>query len=162
MADLSAIRTMIAADVISAKLASAYITVEGNRYLLFQAKSLEASVEKEKEQVAILGRLMKGNKSVSAKGSGTMTIYKNTPIFDEMILKWMNEGIDTYFDMQVENEDPTSKAGKRVVILTGCNIDKISVAKFDAEGKWLEDEISFTFEGVKIPQNFRVLDGMKG
>ncbi|WP_276893098.1 phage tail tube protein [Dialister micraerophilus] len=162
MADLSAIRTMIAADVISAKLASAYITVDGNRYLLFQAKSLEASVEKEKEQVAILGRLMKGNKSVSAKGSGTMTIYKNTPIFDEMILKWMNEGIDTYFDMQVENEDPTSKAGKRVVILTGCNIDKISVAKFDAEGKWLEDEISFTFEGVKIPQNFRVLDGMKG
>lgn len=162
MADLSAIRTMIAADVISAKLASAYITVNGNRYLLFQAKSLEASVEKEKEQVAILGRLMKGNKSVSAKGSGTMTIYKNTPIFDEMILKWMNEGIDTYFDMQVENEDPTSKAGKRVVILTGCNIDKISVAKFDAEGKWLEDEISFTFEGVKIPQNFRVLDGMKG
>lgn len=162
MADLSAIRTMIAADVISAKLASAYITVDGNRYLLFQAKSLEASVEKEKEQVAILGRLMKGNKSVSAKGSGTMTIYKNTPIFDEMILKWMNEGIDTYFDMQVENEDPTSKAGKRVVILTGCNIDKISVAKFDAEGKWLEDEISFTFEGVKIPQNFRVLNGMKG
>ena len=162
MADLSAIRTMIAADVISAKLASAYITVDGNRYLLFQAKSLEASVEKEKEQVAILGRLMKGNKSVSAKGSGTMTIYKNTPIFDEMILKWMNEGIDTYFDMQVEIEDPTSKAGKRVVILTGCNIDKISVAKFDAEGKWLEDEISFTFEGVKIPQNFRVLDGMKG
>lgn len=162
MADLSAIRTMIAADVISAKLASAYITVDGNRYLLFQAKSLEASVEKEKDQVAILGRLMKGNKSVSAKGSGTMTIYKNTPIFDEMILKWMNEGIDTYFDMQVENEDPTSKAGKRVVILTGCNIDKISVAKFDAEGKWLEDEISFTFEGVKIPQNFRVLDGMKG
>lgn len=162
MADLSAIRTMIAADVISAKLASAYITVDGNRYLLFQAKSLEASVEKEKEQVAILGRLMKGNKSVSAKGSGTMTIYKNTHIFDEMILKWMNEGIDTYFDMQVENEDPTSKAGKRVVILTGCNIDKISVAKFDAEGKWLEDEISFTFEGVKIPQNFRVLDGMKG
>lgn len=162
MADLSAIRTMIAADVISAKLASAYITVDGNRYLLFQAKSLEASVEKEKEQVAILGRLMKGNKSVSAKGSGTMTIYKNTHIFDEMILKWMNEGIDTYFDMQVENEDPTSKAGKRVVILTGCNIDKISVAKFDAEGKWLEDEILFTFEGVKIPQNFRVLDGMKG
>lgn len=161
MADLSAIRTMIAADVISAKLASAYITVDGNRYLLFQAKSLEASVEKEKEQVAILGRLMKGNKSVSAKGSGTMTIYKNTPIFDEMILKWMNEGIDTYFDMQVENEDPTSKAGKRVVILTGCNIDKISVAKFDAEGKWLEDEISFTFEGIKVPEKFKELDGMK-
>lgn len=162
MADISAIRTMIAGDVVSAKLASAYVTIDGNRYLLFQAKSLEATIEKEKEQVAILGRLMKGNKSVSAKGSGTMTIYKNTPLFDEVTLKWLNEGIDTYFDMQIENEDPTSNAGKRVSILTGCNIDKISIAKFDAEGKWLEDEIAFTFEGVKIPQNFHILDGMKG
>lgn len=162
MADISAIRTMIAGDVVSAKLASAYVTIDGNRYLLFQAKSLEATIEKEKEQVAILGRLLKGNKSVSAKGSGTMTIYKNTPLFDEVTLKWLNEGIDTYFDMQIENEDPTSNAGKRVCILTGCNIDKISIAKFDAEGKWLEDEIAFTFEGVKIPQNFHILDGMKG
>jgi len=39
-------------DVISAKLASAYVTVDGNRYLLFQAKSLEATIEKEKEEVA--------------------------------------------------------------------------------------------------------------
>ena len=47
MADeISAIRTMLAKDVISAKLASAYVTVDGNRYLLFQAKSLEATIEK--------------------------------------------------------------------------------------------------------------------
>lgn len=34
-----ALKTMRAGDVISAKLANAYITVDGNRYLLFQAKS---------------------------------------------------------------------------------------------------------------------------
>ena len=132
MADeISAIRTMLAKDVISAKLASAYVTVDGNRYLLFQAKSLEATIEKEKEEVAILGRLMKG------------------------------KGVDTYFDLQVVNNDPTSEAGKHTVILTGCNIDKGTVAGFDAEGKWLEDEISFTFEGIKVPEKFKELDGMK-
>ena len=125
MADeISAIRTMLAKDVISAKLASAYVTVDGNRYLLFQAKSLEATIEKEKEEVAILGRLMKGNKSVSAKGSGTLTIYKNTSLFENMMLKYVNQGVDTYFDLQVVNNDPTSEAGKHTVILTGCNIDK--------------------------------------
>ena len=152
MADeISAIRTMLAKDVISAKLASAYVTVDGNRYLLFQAKSLEATIEKEKEEVAILGRLMKGNKSVSAKGSGTLTIYKNTSLFENMMLKYVNQGVDTYFDLQVVNNDPTS----------GCNIDKGTVAGFDAEGKWLEDEISFTFEGIKVPEKFKELDGMK-
>ena len=138
-----------------------YVTVDGNRYLLFQAKSLEATIEKEKEEVAILGRLMKGNKSVSAKGSGTLTIYKNTSLFENMMLKYVNQGVDTYFDLQVVNNDPTSEAGKHTVILTGCNIDKGTVAGFDAEGKWLEDEISFTFEGIKVPEKFKELDGMK-
>ena len=157
-----AIRTMLAGDVISAKLASAFVTIDGNRYLLFQAKSLTATIEKEKEQVGILGRLMKGNKSVSAKGSGTLTIYKNTSIFDDLTQKFVNDGVDTYFDMQITNEDPTSKAGRRTIILTDCNIDKSTVAAFDAEGKWLEDEISFTFEGIKIPEKFKLLDGMQG
>ena len=78
-----------------------------------------------------------------------------------MILKYLNEGVDTYFDLQVVNEDPTSEAGKRTVILTDCNIDKITVAAFDAEGKWLEDEIAFTFEGIKVPEKFKELDGMR-
>lgn len=158
---LGAIGTMLPKDVISAKLAVAYITTGGNRYLLFQAKSLSAKIEKEKEQVGILGRLMKGNKSVSAKGSGSLTIYKNTAIFDEMVQKFVTQGVDTYFDMQITNEDPTSAAGRRTIILTDCNIDMATVAAFDADGKWLEDEINFTFEGMKIPENFKLLDGMQ-
>lgn len=161
MADeLNAIRTMLAKDVISAKLATAYLTTDGHRYQLFQAKSLEAKIEKTKEEVPILGRLMRGNKSVGAKGSGTLTIYKNTSVFDDMMLKLINKGVDTYFEIQVTNEDPTSDAGKRTVILTGCNIDASTVAAFDADGKWLEEEIAFTFEGVKIPEKFKLLDGM--
>ena len=39
-----AIKTMLAKDVINAKLATAYITVNGKRYLLFQAKKLEATI----------------------------------------------------------------------------------------------------------------------
>lgn len=44
MAD--AVRTMHARDAVSAKLASCYITIDGERYLLMQAKNLEARVEK--------------------------------------------------------------------------------------------------------------------
>lgn len=158
--ELNAIRTMLAKDVISAKLATAYVTIDGNRYLLFQAKSLEAKIEKTKEEVPILGRIMRGNKSVGAKGSGTLTIYKNTSVFDDVMMKLLNKGVDTYFEIQITNEDPTSEAGKRTVILIGCNIDTDTVASFDADGKWLEEEIAFTFEGVKIPEKFKLLDGM--
>lgn len=157
---ISIAETMLAKDVVSAKLAMAYVEADGKRYKLFQAKSLEGKIDKGKKEVAILGRTMKGNKSVSAKGSGKLKIYKNTPLFDEMIIKLISDGVDTYFDLQVINQDPTSDAGRRTVVLTGCNIDSATVANFDADGDWLEDEISFTFEGIKIPENFKMLNGM--
>lgn len=156
-----AIRTMLAKDVISSKLATAYITVDGQRFLLFQAKKLEATLEKEKKEVSILGRTQKGNKGYSAKGSGTLEIYKNTNIFDEMIEKFVNDGTDTYFDMQVINEDPTSDAGRRSIILQDCNIDAATIANFDVDGDWLSDSIKFTFEGFRIAEKYNELDGMR-
>lgn len=157
---ISAVETMLAKDVVSAKMAMAYLTVNGNRYKLFQAKSLEAKLDKEKKEVAILGRMQKGSKATSLKGSGKLKIYKNTALFDEMIQKLANDGVDTYFDLQVSNSDPTSDAGRRTVTLVDCNIDGGTVAGFDADGDWLEDEIAFTFEGIKIPENFKLLNGM--
>lgn len=162
MAELDAIRTMYAGDVVSAKLASCYLMANSQRKLLFQAKNLEAKIKKNKDQVAILGRMMKGNKSTSTEGSGKLTIYDNTAVFDDMMEKLLKTGVDTYFDMQVTNNDPTSKAGVRTVILTGCNFDEMTVAAFDADGKWLEKEISFTFEGIKFVEKFAELDGMEG
>nr|DAL55765.1 MAG TPA_asm: tail tube protein [Caudoviricetes sp.] len=157
---VNAIETMLAKDVISAKMAMAYITVDGRRYKLFQGKKLEAKFDKDKKELGILGRMAKGNKGTAAKGSGKLTIYKNTPLFDEMMLKFVTTGVDTYFDMQVSNSDPTSDAGRRTITLLSCNINSATVAAFDVDGDWLEDEIDFTFEGVKIPENFKILDGM--
>lgn len=157
---INAVETMLAKDVVSSKMAMAYITVNSNRLKLFQAVSLEAKLDKEKKEVAILGRMQKGNKATSAKGSGKLKIYKNTPLFDEMMEKLINEGVDTYFDMQVSNSDPTSDAGRRTITLLNCNINSSTIAAFDADGDWLTDDIDFTFEGFKIPENFKILDGM--
>ena len=159
---IDAIRTMQAKDVVAAKMASAYVTVNGERFLLFQAKNLSAKLEKDKQEVAILGRMSKGHKTVSVNGTGSMTIYKNTAIFDKMLLKLKNTGEDTYFDIQMTNEDPTSAAGRQTTILKDCNIDSAVVANFDADGEWLEQEVDFTFEDMEQPEQFKQLDGMRG
>ena len=158
---LDALKTMDAADVVSSKLASCYIVENGNRYLLFQAKKLSAKIKKNKVKVALLGRIGAGNKSTSVEYSGSLTIYHNTALFDKMVEKYLKTGVDTYFDMQVVNNDPTSKAGRRSVILKGVNLDELTAAEFDAEGKYIEQEHNFTYEGVKYVQHFNELDGMQ-
>lgn len=67
---------MNAKDAISAKLADCYVTIEGRRYLLMQAKDFEAKFEKTKKEINILGKTGAGNKSTGWKGTGKMTVYK--------------------------------------------------------------------------------------
>lgn len=156
-----AIRTMHAKDVIAARLASCYMTIDGNRYLLMQAKSLEAKIEKEKQEVPILGRTGKGHKTVGWNGSGSMTIYANTSLFTKLLKRYKDTGEDFYFDIQVTNEDPTSAAGRQTVILKDCNLDSAVIAAFDADGDWLEQDVDFTFEDFELPEEFSQLDGMQ-
>lgn len=155
------IQTMRARDVIASKLAYCYLTVGSDRYLLMMAKKLEAKLEKEKQDVPILGRMSKGHKATSMNGTGSMTVYQVTSIFTDMVKKFQDTGEDTYFDIQVINEDPTSAAGRQTVILKDCNLDSTVIAAFDADSDdWLEQEMDFTFESFENPEKFTELDGV--
>lgn len=153
--------TMNSKDALSAKLAEVYVTIAGRRWLLFQAKDFEGKFEKTKKEINILGRTGTGNKTTGWKGTGKMTIYKNTSIFDELMEKYKNTGEDIYFDIQVTNEDPTSAAGACTVIFKDCNIDGGVLASFDVDGDFLEQELEFTFEDFSAPTKFKTLVGMQ-
>ena len=151
---------MKAKDAISAKLAECFITIGDNRYNFMQAINFEANFERTKTEVPILGKTGAGNKSTGWKGTGSATFHYNTSIFREMMLKYKDSGEDVYFEIQVTNEDPTSAAGRQTVVFVDCNIDGGILAKFDADGEYLDEEMDFTFEDFKMPETFKLLDGM--
>lgn len=151
---------MKAKDTMSAKLAECFVTIGTNRYNFMQAINLEAKFEKTKAEVPILGKTGTGNKSTGWKGTGSATFHYNTSIFREMMLKYKETGEDVYFEIQVTNEDKTSAAGRQTVVFVDCNIDGGVLAKFDADGEYLDEEMDFTFEDFKMPETFNLLDGM--
>lgn len=152
---------MNAKDAVSASLAECFITLDGNRYNFMQAINLEATFEKTKVEVPILGKPGKGNKSTGWKGTGNATFHYNTSLFRELLYRYKNTGEDIYFDIQVTNQDPTSAVGRQTVILKGCNIDGGILTKFDADAEYLDDNIDFTFEDFEIPEKFNLLAGMQ-
>lgn len=150
---------MKAKDTVFAGLAECFVTIEGRRYNFMQAINLEAKFEKNKTEVPILGKTGKGNKSTGWKGTGNATFHYNTSVFRQMMLKYKDTGEDIYFEIQVSNEDPSSQAGRQTMILMDCNIDGGVLAKFDAKGEYLDEEMDFTFEDFKMPERFKELDG---
>lgn len=151
---------MKAKDAVAASLAECYVTIDGNRYNFMHAINLEATVEKTKTEVPILGKTGKGNKASGWKGTGSATFHYNTSVFRELLTKYKNSGEDTYFDIMVTNEDKTSSVGRQTVILKDCNMDGGVLAKFDTEAEYLDEEMDFTFEDWEIPEKFTPLEGM--
>lgn len=151
--------TMKAKDTISAGLAECFVTIGTRRYNFMQAINLEAKFEKAKTEVPILGKTGKGNKSTGWKGTGSATFHYNTSIFRQMMLDYKNTGQDTYFEIQITNEDPTSEVGRQTVVLMECNIDGGILAKFDADAEYLDEEMDFTFDDFSMPESFKELTG---
>ena len=152
---------MKAKDTLSAKLAQCFVTIGENLYNFMQAINFEASFEKTKTEVPILGKTGAGNKATGWKGSGSATFHYNTDIFRKLLLDYKDTGEDVYFEIQVTNEDPTSAAGRHTIVFMDCNIDGGILAKFDADGEYLDEDMDFTFEDFKMPETFKLLDGMK-
>lgn len=152
---------MNAKDTISASLAECFVTIEGNRYNFMQAINLEATFEKNKSEVPILGKTGKGNKATGWKGSGSATFHYNTSIFRDLAYRYKQTGEDVYFDIQITNFDPTSAVGRQTVILKDCNLDGGILAKFDADAEYLDEDVDFTFEDFEIPEKFSLLEGMR-
>jgi len=148
-------------DAISAKLAECFVTIEGNRYNFMQMINFEASFEKNKTEVPILGKTGVGNKATGWKGSGSATAHYNQSIFRTLLQRYKDTGEDVYFEIQVTNDDPTSAAGRQTIVFMDCNTDGGILAKFDADGEYLDEDIDFTFEDFKMPESFTLLPGMQ-
>ena len=152
---------MNAKDAVSAKLAECYIKIGEERYNFMQIINFEAKFEKTKTEVPILGKTGVGNKSTGWKGTGSGTFHYNTSIFRKLMVDFKDTGEDVYFEIEVANEDPTSAAGRQSMSFLGCNIDGGILAKFDADGEYLDEDMDFTFEDFKMSDTFNLLDGMK-
>lgn len=148
-------------DAVSGSLAECYITIDGQRFNFMQAITFEASMEKNKTEVPILGKTGKGNKANGWTGTGSMTCHFNQSVMRELLEKYKNTGEDTYFNIEVTNEDPTSAVGRQTLILIDCNLDGGILAKFDADADYLDEDFDFTFEDFQIKETFKELEGFR-
>ena len=131
-----------------------FAVIDNKRTELMQVKNITATVEKKKTEIPILGVTGKQHKAGGWKGTGKMTVYYVSSIFRSMMLDYIKKGIDTYFEIMVTNEDPTSSTGSQTVLLKGVNLDSIIFTKLDVEKEALEEDMEFTFNDVDLLDKF--------
>ena len=155
-------QTMHARNAVSAKMAECYVTIDGNRYNFMSAINLEVNFEKNKTEVAVLGRMNRGHKATGSSITGSAQFHLNTSIWRELAYRFQETGEDIYFDMQITNEDITaSDIGRQTIMLFDCNWDSMTLAAFDADSDdVLTESLDFTAERFEMPEKYTLMDGM--
>ena len=129
-------------DAPHARQATCFVTIGDRRYAMLNAKDFEAKANVETAEVPILGKLIKGRKATGLSLSFSMTVYKCSEMFDDLVTRYKKTGALPTFDIQVTSSDDTTCIGTSRKIYRDCVIDgDVLLSMFDADGEFIEQTI---------------------
>lgn len=105
------------------KLGEIYATIDGVRRCMCMCKDFEANANIKTYDVKVIGKTIAGKKAGSMTVKLSMTIYKCTEIFDDVVENFKNTGSMPTIDVQATNYDPASSVGTSTKIYRNCVID---------------------------------------
>lgn len=143
-----------AGDVINSKDATVTATINGRVIPLIECTDFEAKIEKNKEDVQVLGTHWKHHKVTSIEGTGTLEGYLISSMWLKYALPYINGGAELYFNITVDIEDKSSRTGKQTIQLTDVSLDDIPIADISADDSVLDWSSDLTFEGVQLINEF--------
>lgn len=146
-----------AKDTVNGALGTCFAIIDGKRQELMQVKNVEAKVKKTRTGIPILGLTAKQQKSGGWEGTGTMTVYYVSSLFREVMVNYMKNGVDTYFELMLTNEDPTGETGRQTVLLKDVNIEEMLIGKLDVTQAAMDEKMKFTFGDVELLDSFDAL-----
>lgn len=93
---------------------------------------------------------------VKQTGSGNVYFGSNSSnLFTDMVLNYINNGIQDEFDITITNEDPTSSVGAQVMGYYGCVLTgDIPLSLLDDEAAMLNYDFNFSYTRVNRLEAF--------
>ncbi len=142
-------------DAVSANFAECFVTLNGTRHSMLMAKEFEGKASINTKEVYRLGNTVVGHKPQTVALSFSMTIYKCTEIFDQVVEEFIKTGVMPTFDIQTSNEDPATTIGRSSKIYTNCILDgDVMLSMFNAEGEFVEQSIEGYCDGFNRPEKY--------
>ena len=149
-------KVMATNDAPVAKYAEVFVTRDNRRYAMLMCKNFEGKANISTKDVPRLGSVIMGKKATTAELSFTMTIYKCTEIFDDVVDEFIKTGVMPTFEIQTSNEDPATSMGRSTKIYNDCVLDgDVLLSLASSEDDFIEQEISGYAGGYTRPEKYR-------
>lgn len=99
------------------------------------------------------------SKANGVKQTGTGNVYfgsNSSNLFTDMVLNYIENGVQDMFDITITNQDPTSSVGAQVMGYYGCVLTgDIPLSLLDDEAAMLNYDFNFSYTDVKRLEAFK-------
>ena len=96
---------------------------------------------------------MIGHKAQTIALAFSMTVYKCTEIFDQVVEDFIKTGVMPTFDIQISNDDPATSVGRSTKIYNNCVLDgDVLLSMFNAEGDFVEQALEGYCDSFTRPE----------
>lgn len=149
-------KIMATNDAPVAKFAEVFVTLNDKRYAMLMCKNFEGKASISNQDVPRMGSIIMGKKPTTVELSFSMTIYKCTEIFDDVLDTFIKTGVMPTMDIQTSNEDPATSMGRTTKVYNDCVLDgDVLLSLAGSEDDFIEQEISGFAGGYTRPEKYK-------
>ena len=146
-------------DVVNGAEGTAYVTRNGKNVELVGFKNIQTTGGIQSSDMKCVGtRLIQDNPggiTLPATGNGYYG-SNGSNMFRDMVLNYIQNGVVEYFDIQINNADPTVSMGNQIGAYYGCHLTgDIPLSILDSDQSMLNYDFNFAYTSVGMIQKFK-------
>ena len=145
-------------DTVNGAEGTVYITRNGKQIEVIGLKNIQPVGGIQSTDMRSIGTRVIQDKPNGVKLTAKGKVYygsNGSKLFQEMLLNYITKGVMEYFDVQINNTDPTVSMGSQIMAYYGCHLTgEIPLSILDDEKAMLDYEFNFAYTRVARIQGF--------
>lgn len=149
---------LLSRDTVNGAEGTVYVTRNGQNIEVIGLKNIQTTASIESSDMRTIGTRKIQDKPNGAKQTGKGNVYygsNGSNIFRDMVLNYINNGVTEYFDIQINNSDPSTSVGAQIGAYYGCHLTgEIPLSILNDEQAMLNYDFNFAYTRAAMIEKF--------
>ena len=149
---------LLSRDTVNGAEGTVFVTRNGQQVEVVGLKNIQTIGGIPSSDMRTIGTRIIQDKPNGVKLTAKGNVYygsNGSNLFRDMVLNYIQNGIMEYFDIQINNTDPTTSVGNQIGAYYGCHLTgDIPLSILDDEQAMLNYDFNFVYTRVGLIQGF--------
>lgn len=143
-------------DALNGKEGKGFAIIDGEVIEIFRFKNFSLKATFDITPFKVVGTIKKQKKTTGIELGGSFVVYMGMPEWANIVNKYLKFGQQTYFSLQIANDDPNVTIGGQTINIKNCQITSADIIKLDADADFLDQNVEYSCLDFDIIEQFNL------